>query len=91
MFSSAASLLGSPGQANYAAANTIIDVVAHERRRLGRPALSIDWGPWAQVGMAASPSMKERLAANGLTPFTSEEALGAMEDHVGRGRCRRSA
>jgi acyl transferase domain-containing protein len=79
MFSSAASLLGSPGQANYAAANTIMDVVAHERHRLGRPALSIDWGPWARVGMAASPSMKERLAANGLTPFTSEEALGAME------------
>ena len=83
MFSSAASLLGSPGQANYAAANTILDVIAHERRRLGRPALSIDWGPWAWVGMAASPLMKERLAASGLTPFASEKALGAMDTAMG--------
>jgi acyl transferase domain-containing protein len=79
IFSSAAALLGSPGQANYTAANTILDVMAHERRRLGLPALSINWGPWGQVGMAASASMKERLAATGLTPFMPEEALHAME------------
>ena len=83
MFSSAASLLGSPGQANYAAANTILDVIAHERRRLGRPALSIDWGPWAWVGMTASPLMKERLAASGLIPFASAKALGAMDIAMG--------
>jgi polyketide synthase 12/myxalamid-type polyketide synthase MxaB len=83
MFSSVASLLGSPGQANYAAANTMLDIIAHERRRLGRPALSIAWGPWGQVGMAAGSAMKERLAASGLTPFTSEEALGAMEALMG--------
>lgn len=82
MFSSASALVGSPGQANYAAANTILDVMAHERRRLGRPALSINWGPWGQVGMAAGTSMKERLAAYGLTPLTSEEALGAMETMI---------
>jgi len=79
MFSSAASLLGSPGQANYAAANTVQDVIAHQRRRLGRPGLSIDWGPWGEVGLAANPSMKERLAATGLRPFTTQEALGALE------------
>ena len=83
MFSSAASLLGSPGQANYAAANTMLDVIAHERRRLGRPALSVDWGPWGQVGLAASQSMKERLAATGLMPFTTQEALGALETVMG--------
>ena len=83
MFSSVATLLGSPGQANYAAANTILDVMAHERRRLGRPALSVDWGPWGQVGMAAGASMKERLAAIGLTPFSPEEALGAMGTLMG--------
>ena len=79
MFSSAASLLGSPGQANYAAANTVLDVIAHERRRIGRPALSVDWGPWAEVGLAASQSMKERLAATGLRPFPIQEALGGLE------------
>jgi NAD(P)-dependent dehydrogenase (short-subunit alcohol dehydrogenase family) len=83
MFSSAASLLGSSGQANYAAANTILDVIAHERRRLGRPAISVDWGPWGHVGMAAGASMKERLAVSGLTPFTPEEALLAMETLMG--------
>ncbi len=77
MFSSAAVLLGAPGQANYAAANMILDVMAHERRRLELPALSINWGPWAQVGMAAS--MEERMLASGLTPFTPKEGLGAME------------
>jgi acyl transferase domain-containing protein/NAD(P)-dependent dehydrogenase (short-subunit alcohol dehydrogenase family) len=79
MFSSAASLLGSPGQANYAAANTMLDVIAQERRRLGRPGLSVNWGPWGQVGLAASQTMKERLAASGLMPLTAHEALAALE------------
>ena len=83
MFSSVSALLGSAGQANYVAANTILDVLAHERRRLGRPALSVNWSAWGQVGMAANAFMKERLAASGLTPFTSEEALGAMETLMG--------
>ena len=79
MFSSAASIVGSPGQANYAAANTILDVVAHERRRLGRPAQSINWGAWQEVGLSAGESMQERVRMGGLNPMTPRQGLSALE------------
>jgi myxalamid-type polyketide synthase MxaB len=48
-----ASLVGNPGQSNYAAANGFLDGLMQARRRAGLPGLSINWGPWAEVGMAA--------------------------------------
>ena len=51
-FSSAASLLGSPGQGAYAAANSWVDGLVAYRRSRGLPAIGIDWGPWAEVGRA---------------------------------------
>jgi len=59
MFSSIASLMGSPNQTNYSAANAFQDALAHYRRLQGMPALSINWSPWS-VGIGAA--MGERAA-----------------------------
>ena len=87
-FSSVASVLGSPGQANYAAASAFLDVLAHERRAKGLPGLSINWGPWAESGMAASVDQRhrERLEAMGVDPLTPAQGLHALERLIGQSR-----
>ncbi|MGB7344479.1 MAG: amino acid adenylation domain-containing protein [Pirellulaceae bacterium] len=79
MFSSIASLLGSPGQANYAAGNAFLDGLAAYRRSRNLPALAINWGPWAESGMAADESVKKQLAERGMTLLPADDCFALLD------------
>jgi acyl transferase domain-containing protein/acyl carrier protein/ubiquinone/menaquinone biosynthesis C-methylase UbiE len=76
MFSSGVSLLGAAGQANHASANAFMDGFAAYRRALGLPAVSINWGAWAEVGAAADRNLSD---ARKVATFTPQEGLQALE------------
>jgi acyl carrier protein len=78
-FSSVAAVLGLAGQANYAAGNAFLDALAHQRRKAGRPALSIDWGPWSTIGLAAGAGRGDRLAERGLGGLAPDDALDVFD------------
>lgn len=87
MYSSAAALFGSPGQGNYCAANAVLDALAHARERQGLPAMSIQWGPFSDVGLAAAQDNRgNRMSHRGFASLTPAEGLAALEQLLRRPR-----
>jgi polyketide synthase 12 len=82
LFSSMAGLVGSSGQANYAAANAFLDALAVHRRARGLPAVSLAWGLWDQAsdmtGRLDTVDF-ERFARDGILAMSSDEALGLLD------------
>lgn len=81
LFSSAATHCALPGQGFYAAANTYLDNLAYYRQAQGLPATCINWGPFADVGHAASDygaRAHRGLATMGIDPLAPERAMNIM-------------
>ncbi len=83
LFSSAAGTVGSPGQANYAAANAFLDALAARRRKAGLPATSLAWGLWStpESRMLAplAGAERDRLARRGLLALSDDEGLRLLD------------
>lgn len=83
LFSSAAALLGSPGQANHSTANAFLDGLAHYRHAQGLPALSINWGAWSEIGAVADYTTDEKGDLSrlpGVSAIAPSQGLELLEN-----------
>jgi acyl transferase domain-containing protein/NADPH:quinone reductase-like Zn-dependent oxidoreductase/short-subunit dehydrogenase/acyl carrier protein len=87
LFSSATTVFGNPGQANYVAANAALEGLARRRHAEGKPALAVGWGPIADAGVltreSAAAEKLERLS--GAKPMAAQQALAALPVLIGAG------
>ncbi|NWG15753.1 MAG: type I polyketide synthase [Chloroflexi bacterium] len=82
LFSSVGAVLGQTGQGNYAAANAFLDALAYYRRGRGQSGLSINWGGWAELGLAMTSGAQrtiQYLEQQGINSFTPEQGIAALE------------
>ncbi|MFF9775843.1 amino acid adenylation domain-containing protein [Streptomyces sp. NPDC013978] len=86
LFASIASLLTTAGQTNYAAGNAFLDALAHHRRALGLPALSLDWGPWA-TGMIEELGLIDHYRnSRGMSSLAPRTGMAVLERVLGQDR-----
>ncbi|WP_346912738.1 SDR family NAD(P)-dependent oxidoreductase [uncultured Roseibium sp.] len=80
LYSSATTLVGNPGQANYVAANGYLEALARKRRAEGRPALTVAWGAISDAGyLARNEDVNEMLSRKlGRHALTAKEALDGL-------------
>ncbi|MBW5485874.1 type I polyketide synthase, partial [Streptomyces bambusae] len=86
LFSSFAGAVGGAGQANYAAANAVLDALAEQRRADGLPATAVAWGAWAGGGMAEDEAaVGDRLRRHGVRPMDPHTAVAGLRQALDHG------
>ena len=86
-FSCGASILGAAGLSDYAAANAFLDALAHYRQSIGLKAASVNWGPWADLGMVRSVTDLDasRWSEHGMSTIPPNVAMQALEEVIRQG------
>jgi acyl transferase domain-containing protein/acyl carrier protein len=78
LYSSLSAVFGSAGQGNYVAANAFLDALAQRRRDADVSGLSVNWGAWSEIGMAARSGTVSRAGAQGLASLSPAEGMQAL-------------
>ena len=86
LFGSAASILGSPGQSNYAAANAFLDGLSHFRRAQGLASTTIAWGAWSSIGMTKGLKGSGRAARLGVSAILVQQGIEVLEQEISNDR-----